>query len=138
MSIRLARFNVSLAKEIENPILEKYFFAGVPAPCSAALCMLPMVLSYEFGDDYFFTNPKFVIIYLVILALFTASTVPTISIKKIPIRDEFLYPTLIILSSIAIGLMVTPWITLASIGLIYILSIFVTIIIYFKIKYSNV
>jgi CDP-diacylglycerol--serine O-phosphatidyltransferase len=137
MAIRLARFNVSLDKDVENPILEKYFFAGIPAPCGAALAMLPMIFSYEFGDDYFFTKPVFVISYMVVLALLVASTVPTISIKKIPIRNEYFYPTLIVLGSIAIGLVVTPWMTLVCIGAIYLASILVTIIAYLKIKYSK-
>ncbi len=137
MAIRLARFNVALDKEVENPILEKYFFAGVPAPCGAALAMLPMIFSYEFGDDYFFTKPEIVILYMTCLALLVASTIPTISIKKIPIRNEYFYPTLITLALIAIGLVITPWMTLVFIGIIYILSIFITVSIYFKIKYQS-
>jgi CDP-diacylglycerol--serine O-phosphatidyltransferase len=135
MSLRLARFNVALNKEPKNPILEKYFFRGIPAPCGAAMAVLPLVLSFEFGEDYFFTNPQIVLSYEFALAVFVASTIPTISIKKIPVRNEFIYPTLLVLGSIVVGLVIKPWFTLATIGIIYAASIPVTTFFYLKIKY---
>jgi len=137
MAIRLARFNVELDKNNKNEVLNNYFFSGIPAPCGAALAMLPMIFSYEFGVNYFFTQPKFVIIYTVILAFAVASTIPTISIKKIPIRNEYLSVTLMLLGSIAIGLVIEPWVTLTIIGLVYIASIPITFLAYLKIKHSN-
>lgn len=134
MAIRLARFNVAISKDSENPLLEKYFFAGIPAPCGAGLAMLPMILSYEFGNDYFFTNPKIVILYMAILAILVASTIPTISVKKIPIRNEYIYQTLVILGIVAVGIVVKTWITLALIGLLYIFSIPLTVISYLKLR----
>lgn len=136
MVVRLARFNVQMDKEVENPILTEYFFTGVPAPCGAGLAALPMILSYEFGNDHFFTNPTFVIAYVAILAVCVASTIPTISVKKVPIRNEYRYATLILLASLAIGLVVEPWKTLSIMGLIYLLSIPVTVFLYLKIKSS--
>ena len=136
MVIRLARFNVDLTKKSSNPVLEKYFFKGIPAPVGAALSMLPMVLFFEFGNG-FYTNPILVITYTTVLAVFLASRVPTISIKKIPIRNEYAYLTLIILGSIIIGLIIQPWLTLAIIGIVYILSIPLTIFSYIKIEISD-
>lgn len=140
-AIRLARFNVDMSKEVVNPVLEKYFFKGIPAPCGAAMAMLPMVLFYEFGEG-FYTHPILVIIYTAVLAVLMASRVPTVSIKKIPIKNEYLYMTLLILGSIIIGLLVQPWMALAVIGSIYGLSIPLTIFIFVKIelkaKKSNV
>lgn len=136
MSLRLARFNVTLNKEAKNPALAKYFFQGIPAPCGAAMAMLPLVLFFEFGDGYFFTDPKFVLSYCFGLAVLVASTIPTISIKKIPVKNEFVYLTLLILGLIAVGLVIKPWLTLAFVGIIYALSIPVTTFFYLKIKYS--
>ncbi len=140
-AIRLARFNVDMSKEVVNPVLEKYFFKGIPAPCGAAMAMLPMVLFYEFGEG-FYTHPILVITYTAVLAVLMASRVPTVSIKKIPIKNEYLYMTLLILGSIIIGLLVQPWMALAVIGSIYGLSIPLTIFIFVKIelkaKKSNV
>ncbi len=132
-AIRLARFNVDLARQVKNPILEKYFFKGIPAPCGAAMAMLPMVLTYEFGDG-FYSQPYTVIFYTAILAILMASLVPTISIKKIPIKNEYVYLTLLILGSIIIGLFVEPWLTLAVIGITYVISIPITIFSYLRIK----
>ncbi len=135
-AIRLARFNVDLVKEVKNPILEKYFFKGIPAPCGAAMAMLPMILTYEFGDG-FYSDPMLVITYVAVLAILMASRVPTISIKKIPIRNEYAYLTMIILGSIIIGLLVEPWLTLAIIGITYAISIPVTIISYLRIESNS-
>jgi CDP-diacylglycerol--serine O-phosphatidyltransferase len=136
MVIRLARFNVDLNHKSNNPLLEKFFFKGIPAPVGAALAVLPLVLYFEFGDG-FYTNPLIVITYVSVLAVFLASRVPTISIKKIPIRNEFAYVTLMILGSIIIGLIVKPWLTLAIIGISYAISIPFTIFYYIKIEISD-
>jgi len=134
-AIRLARFNVDLTRENVNPTLEKYFFKGIPAPVGAAMAMLPMVLYYEFGEG-FYTNPILVINYVGALAVLMASRIPTISIKKIPIKNEYAYLTLVILGSFIIGLIVKPWIALAALGITYGLSIPVTIFAYIKIELS--
>ncbi|MDA0902191.1 MAG: phosphatidylcholine/phosphatidylserine synthase [Proteobacteria bacterium] len=137
MTIRLARFNVGLEKKSENPLLTKYFFQGIPAPCGAGLCMLPMILTHEFGSDYFFTNPVIVIAYVFILALAVASTIPTISVKSIPIRNEYVHLTLAALGLMIVGFVIEPWLTLAIMGVLYFISIPVTALYYLKIKYSK-
>ncbi|MFT6077495.1 MAG: CDP-diacylglycerol--serine O-phosphatidyltransferase [Myxococcota bacterium] len=137
MSLRLARFNVALDKEDTNPTLSKYFFKGIPAPCGAAMAMLPIILYFEFGDGYFFTEPKIVLSYCFALAILVASTIPTISIKRIPIKNEFAYLTLLVLGLIIVGLLIKPWLTLAIIGTAYGLSIPVTTFFYLKIKHSK-
>lgn len=135
-AIRLARFNVDLVREVKNPILEKYFFKGIPAPVGAAMAMLPMVLYYEFGDG-FYSQQIVVITYVAVLAVLMASRVPTISIKKIPIRNEYAYVTLLILGSFIIGLIIEPWIALAVLGIVYAISIPITTFIYIKIELSH-
>lgn len=136
MALRLARFNVMLNKAPKNPTLAKYFFKGIPAPCGAALAMLPLVLYFEFGEG-FYTNPVVVLSYCFGLAVLVASTIPTISIKRIPVRNEFVYLTLAILGLIIIGLIIKPWMTLAIIGITYVSSIPITTFFYLKIKHTN-
>ncbi len=135
-AIRLARFNVDLTRDSVNPTLEKYFFKGIPAPVGAAMAMLPMVLNYEFGEG-FYNDPILVITYVGVLAVLMASRIPTISIKKIPIKNEYAYITLLILGSIIIGLMMKPWLTLAIIGTVYAISIPVTTFFYVKIELNS-
>lgn len=131
-ALRLARFNVDLAAHNTNPIIEKFFFKGVPAPVGAAMSMLPMVLFYEFGDG-FYSIPYFVIGYVFFVAIMMASRLPTISIKKIPIKNDNIYLTLLIIGSIVIGLVVRPWLTLAIICLIYCFSLPAAFLFYLKI-----
>jgi len=132
-AIRLARFNVDSSKNTSNPIIEKYFFKGIPAPCGASLAMLPLVLTFQFSDG-FYTNPYIVLIYVAIIALLMASTVPTISIKKIPVRNEYVFMTLTILAIIVAGLIVEPWFTLAVVGCTYALSIPITVFYFLKLN----
>lgn len=132
-AIRLARFNVALNKVPTNQTLAKYFFQGIPAPVGAAMAMLPMVLAYEFGEG-FYSEPVIVISYTASLAVLMASRVPTISIKKIPIKNEHAYATIMVLVMIIIGLIVKPWLTLAIIGIIYAISIPITTYLYLKIE----
>lgn len=135
-AIRLARFNVDLGQEQQNPILEKYFFKGIPAPCGASMAMLPLVLTFEFGLG-FYSDPLNVLTYTYILALLMASRVPTISLKKIPVRNEYVHATLILLGAIIIGLLLQPWFTLAIVGLVYAFSIPVTIFSFLRITQKN-
>jgi CDP-diacylglycerol--serine O-phosphatidyltransferase len=132
--IRLARFNVDLHDDSIDPVIEKYFFKGIPSPVGAALTMLPMVLFYEFGEG-FYCNQVLVIAFVVLLAIMMASRVPTISIKKIPIKNSKRFLTSLILGSIIFGLIFKPWLSLAIIGIVYVFSIAFTI--YFFIKISN-
>ncbi len=135
-AIRLARFNVELQKEVTNPIIEKYFFKGMPIPCGASLALLPMVLYYEFGDG-FYSNPELIIFYVFTLGVLMASTVPTLSVKKIPILNEYVYPTLLLIALVIAGLVARPWLTLAAIGIFYITTIPITIIAFLKIQFGK-
>lgn len=133
-ALRLARFNVDLNSDKPvNPLLQKYFFKGIPAPVGAAMSLLPMILTYEFGKG-FYSEPTLVISYVFIIALLMASEIPTISIKKIPIKNDYGRSTLIIFALIVIGLVIKPWLTLAIIGVSYAFSIPITIFFYITIK----
>src|ERR687885_1616079 len=53
-ALRLARFNTQL--DVELPPYASYFFTGVPAPAGAGLVLVPMFLSFEWGD-FLFRSP---------------------------------------------------------------------------------
>ncbi len=46
--LRLARFNTMLGEP--DPPWAHNFFTGVPAPAGAGLVLLPMIMSFEFGE----------------------------------------------------------------------------------------
>jgi len=125
---RLARFNVDLSDD-DNSVLKEYFFKGIPAPAGAAMMTFPIILNREFGMG-FYDNPALIIAYVIVIGVLMASSVPTISIKKIPIRNEYFYLTFIFLGTLVIGLLLKPWFTLMIIGLIYIISIPITVVSY--------
>lgn len=131
-AIRLARFNVDLGQK-QNEVIEKYFFKGIPAPCGASIAMLPLICTFQFGEG-FYTQPINAIIFTIFVAILMASRIPTISIKKIPIRNEYVHATLILLGIIIIGLILKPWLTLTIVGVTYLSSIPITMLAYLKIN----
>ncbi len=137
MAIRLARFNVDIEKaDGSEQKLEKYFFYGIPAPCGAVLAVLPIIFSYEFGYNSIFSSAENIALYVLVLAVLLASTIPTFSIKTISINNEYLYVTLIIMGLIIVGLVTQPWITLIVLAFLYVSSIPISILTYFKLKRS--
>lgn len=131
-AIRLARFNSEIDKSKDN-ILYKYFFKGIPAPAGATLSMLPMIAFYKFGSGIY-SMPLFTINFFAIIAVLMASRVPTISIKKIPIRNDYTNLTILLSSIIIIGLFIKPWFTVIFLSTLYFLSIPVTVFVYIKIS----
>ncbi len=57
------------------------------------------------------------------------SRVPTFSIKKIRIAPEQVLPTLLVASVVIVGLVVETWLTLSLIGLLYLLSLPVSVVV---------
>jgi CDP-diacylglycerol--serine O-phosphatidyltransferase len=135
MAIRLARFNtMTKSSEVANNSIEEYFFKGIPAPCSALVVLLPMMFSYEFGNETIVTKVSFVIFYACIISILTSSNVPTISIKKIPINKKYIYLIMTALLLVMIFLVTKIWLTLIVVGLLYFISIPFTAYSYFSLK----
>ena len=120
-ALRLARFNAEL--EVENrPRWTHYFFTGIPAPAAAGLALTPLIASFVVGDGW----PRSWLLnaaLLVFVAAMMVSRVPTFSIKKIRIEPDWVLPTMLLASVVIVGLVVETWLTLAVIGLIYLLSL---------------
>jgi len=133
MTIRLARFNVDLTTKDQNDPLVKYFFKGIPAPAAAGLVLLPMILNFQFGFG-FFTEPLFVVINTIIVALLAGGTLPTPCFKKIKISDKYKNLVLIFASIFIILFIIRPWLSLSLLGLIYVASIVVGILVFLKFK----
>lgn len=136
MTIRLARFNVDLTTKDQNDPLVKYFFKGIPAPAAAGLVLLPLVLSLQFGYG-FFSEPIFVVINTIAIALLAGGTIPTPCFKKIKIKDTYKNLILIISSIFIILLILEPWLAFSILGLIYVFSILIGFLIFMKLKNSG-
>lgn len=133
MAIRLARFNADLSSEDKNNPLIKYFFKGIPAPAAAGLVILPLVLSFQFGYG-FWSEPTFVLINTLAIALLAAGTFPTPCFKKVKIDTKYKNLFLIFVSVIAVLLVTKPWFALSFIGALYITSIIIGLFIYLNFK----
>lgn len=145
-ALRLARFNVS-EKDKENQDLvisdnQKYlkenFFSGVPAPTGAGLTLLPMIITFmlieKLGYEHFSISSVVVIIYTCVIAFMMISTIPTFSVKKVRIKKSFLLMTLAGVCFFIIGLITEPWIVLTFMGLLYLISIPLSVALYCKLS----
>jgi CDP-diacylglycerol--serine O-phosphatidyltransferase len=123
-ALRLARFNTQLAAEPAPHAAN--FFSGAPAPAGAGLLMLPMFISFEWGD-WIARSPYVNAVWISGIALLMVSTVPTVSLKRIRIPHRFVIPSLLGIGVMTGFLTTEPWLTLTFVGAVYIGSIPLTI-----------
>lgn len=133
MAIRLARFNVDLTTKDQNDPLVKYFFKGVPAPAAAGLVILPLILSFRFGYG-FWSEPIFVVVNTLVVALLAGGTLPTPCFKKIKISNQYRNLILILASILVILFVSEPWLAFSVIGALYVISIVIGIFVYLNFK----
>jgi CDP-diacylglycerol--serine O-phosphatidyltransferase len=117
----LARFNVALDDEKPAPWASR-FFTGVPAPAGAGLVLLPMVMSFELGEDVL-ASPILNGILLAAVAALMVSKVPTFSAKQFRVRQSYVGLVLVGVGAFAAFLVSTPWVTLSLSGIAYATSI---------------
>ncbi len=123
-ALRLARFNSQLAAE--PPPWRANFFSGAPAPAGAGLIMLPMFVSFEWGD-WIARSPYLNAVWISGVALMMVSTVPTVSLKRIRIPHHLVIPTLLGIGVMTGFFTTAPWPTLTFVGAVYLASIPLTI-----------
>lgn len=129
-ALRLARFNTAMHEDPERNQKEdektrfkkKHFFTGVPAPAGAMLCIWPLVISLE-GNAVFKDFPVLAMLYIVGIGGLMVSRIPTFSLKKIRITNEYILPAMIAGGAYITAIMVEPWNTLSVTGLGYLGSI---------------
>lgn len=138
MALRLARFNVGLSDEDQNPEMRDKFFQGMPAPCGGLMSLMPMILSFLFEDKlgyspFNITTPM-IIVYTILIAVFLVSSIPTISVKKIKIPREFASLFMALSALFILSLIIEPWVTLPILAVLYVCTFPVSIIQYYQIK----
>jgi CDP-diacylglycerol--serine O-phosphatidyltransferase len=130
-ALRLARFNTETSAE--TPSYAAPFFTGAPAPAGAGLVMVPMFLSFQWGD-WLFRSPYLNAVTVTGIALLMISKVPTVSLKRIRIPHHLVVPTLLAFGVATAFLTTEPWLTLTAVGIIYVGSIPLTIRSYYRLK----
>lgn len=131
-TLRLARFNTML-EDLSIPAWKKKFFTGVPAPAGAGLVILPMILSFELGDEILRT-PKAMAIWAILIGLMMVSRLPTLSFKSVRVPRLMIAPFLVVVGLVAAAVVTNPWVTLGIIGVAYIMSLPVSWVTFWKNK----
>jgi CDP-diacylglycerol--serine O-phosphatidyltransferase len=130
-ALRLARFNTQSTAEL--PPYAAPFFSGAPAPAGAGLVLIPMFLSFEWGD-WLFRSPYLNAVTISGVALLMVSKVPTVSLKRIRIPHHLVIPTLLAFGVATAFLTTAPWPTLMVVGILYLGSIPLTIRAYYRLR----
>jgi len=121
MALRLARFNTALEDE-NQPTWKRNFFTGVPAPAGAGLVLLPMILSFQVGEEWV-RRPEVVCLFLLVVAGLLVSAIPTFSFKKVKVEQRWVLPGMLLVGLVAAGIISAPWLTLSMILAAYLISI---------------
>ena len=125
--LRLARFN--LTKIEENQEWKNNFFEGIPSPAGGLLILMPLI--YELTNLNFNFDIKNITPYFtVIVAIMLVSKVPTLALKKISISPKATIFLLLTIGIIFIALLFYTLETLLVFGILYILSIPISVFIY--------
>ncbi len=120
-AIRLARFNIQSARD-EGATRANPFFTGLPTPAAAFLVVLPMLLSFQFGDDIV-RNPVLSSIIVVLASALMVSRMPTPSIKYMRLPRHYRAMAYAGFGAFVILLINWPWATLIAGFLLYAASI---------------
>lgn len=137
VGIRLARFNTAIIEPRDSGFSDS-FFVGVPSPVGALLALIPMIMDFEISlwfDNFSFRNHTVLIdLYILIIAALLPSRLPTISLKKVHIKPEYLALSMIISSIVIVALVIYTWYALPIAAVLYFISIPV---IYYSTKKRN-
>jgi CDP-diacylglycerol---serine O-phosphatidyltransferase len=115
--LRLARFNTAL-EDPDEPEFAANYFTGVPAPAAAGLVLLPMMISFQVGDD-FFRLALLNAVNLIFVAFMMVSQIPTFSFKKMRVKKESVLPVLIVVGLLGAVVASYPWFVLSAICAVY-------------------
>ena len=125
--LRLARFN--LTKIDDQQLWKSNYFEGVPSPAGGILILTPLIFELSVLNLDF--NIKNLTPYFTILiAILLVSKIPTLSLKKISISPKATAFILLGIGIIFISLLDYTFETLLVFGLVYLISIPVSFVMY--------
>ncbi len=125
--LRLARFNLTKIEVTQE--WKNNFFEGIPSPAGGLLILMPLI--YELTDLDFGLNIKNLTPYLtVFIAVLLVSKIPTLALKKISISSKATVFLLLGIGMIFIALLFYTLETLLIFGIIYLISIPISMFIY--------
>lgn len=113
----------------EAPAYEKpaAYFVGMPTPAAAGCAMIPTMLSTS--DTLQYTLPAWsVVIFAFVIAMLMISRVPMFSLKALRIRRRWVGPVMVMVGLGVVGMMKDPWLTMALLSCLYLVSIPITLV----------
>ena len=125
--LRLARFNLTKIDQTED--WKNNFFEGVPSPAGGLLILMPLI--YELTDLNIGFDVKSLTPYLtIVIAILLVSKIPTLALKKISISPKTTVFLLLGIGIIFIALLFYTLKTLLFFGVIYLITIPLSIVMY--------
>jgi CDP-diacylglycerol--serine O-phosphatidyltransferase len=132
MALRLARFNARIDLP-DEPRKTAGFLTGVPAPVGAGLVFLPMYLTFA-TDLPYFSDPRLVSLWLVLIAFLAISSVPTPSWGKLRPPRSVRLGLILLVGLVGAAALTEPWWTLVGICAVYVAMLPVGIVAYARVK----
>ncbi len=120
-ALRLARFNTML-EDLSAPKWTKGYFTGVPAPAGAGLALLPIFLTFAFGETM---KPPAVFLagWILFAGALMVSRLPTLAMKGRRVAPILIAPLMAFVCLIVAGLFTNTWLTLSFLGTSYFLML---------------
>ena len=131
-ALRLARFNAAIDSD-HQPHKSAGFLTGIPAPAGAGLVFLPLYLWIITGDAVF-REAWVVAPWVVFVGILMISNVATFSWSSLRLRRHVRLEAILLLALVGTALFSEPWITLAGVCAVYLLTLPFSIAAYGKIK----
>ena len=125
--LRLARFNLTKIEETQS--WKNNFFEGIPSPAGGLLILMPLI--YELTNlNLGLEIKKFTPYLTILIAFLLVSKIPTLALKKIAISPKATVFLLLGIGVVFIALLFYTLETLLIFGIVYLISIPFSMIIY--------
>ena len=125
--LRLARFNLTKIDKLKKWKIN--FFEGIPSPAGGILILLPLI--YELADlNFNFSIRNITPYFTALIAILLVSKIPTLSFKKISVSPKSTVFILLGMGTIFISLLFYTFKTLLVFGVVYLISIPISFVIY--------
>ena len=108
---------------------------GVPAPAGGALALLPLIMWLASDAKFsFLRSPWFAGAFVVFAGIMMASKIPTLCLKHIHINRDYASILVMAILLLIAALMTYTWVAMSLLGIGYLLSIPVGIVVFLKMK----
>jgi CDP-diacylglycerol--serine O-phosphatidyltransferase len=128
-ALRLARFTSARPVSRTNPLAGR-FFEGLPTPAAAGIVLIPPLLSTSGTVAKVFPNwqpildwgQALVVAHTFLIAWLMVSRVPMLSFQKVKVKRRWTGQLLAVVAIVAAAMIRDPWLTLASLSTVYLLT----------------